>query len=55
MSRRKVTCPCGDTVFASSDAALFDAVRRHIDDEHPDRNLTDQEIYDKIATDAEDA
>lgn len=55
MARRKITCPCGDTMFAKDDSALFDVVRRHVDDNHRDLRLTDQDIRNMIANEAEDA
>lgn len=42
-------------MFAKDDSALFEIVRRHVDDEHRDLRLTDQDIRDMIAAEAEDA
>jgi len=42
-------------MFAKNDEALFDIVRRHVDDNHPDFGLTDQAIREMINKEAEDA
>jgi hypothetical protein len=54
MSHRKVTCPCGHPMFAKNDDALFEVVRRHVDDNHPELGYTDQNIRDYIAKEGED-
>jgi predicted small metal-binding protein len=53
--RRKVTCGCGDTMFARNDEELFHVVRRHVDDYHADKRYSDQDIQKLIAGEAEDA
>lgn len=55
MARRKVTCPCGHTMTARDDSALFDVVRRHVDDNHADLRMTDEQILEMIRTEAGDA
>jgi hypothetical protein len=42
-------------MFAKSDDDLFDIVRRHVDDMHPDLGLSDQDIRKMISDEAEDA
>jgi predicted small metal-binding protein len=46
---------CGDTLHAANDKELFGTVRRHIDEEHPDLNLSDDEIREVIAERAYEA
>jgi hypothetical protein len=40
---------------AKTDDKLFDAVRRHVDDDHPDLGLTDEAIQIMISDEARDA
>lgn len=42
-------------MYAKNDSELFDIVRRHVDDNHPDLGLTDQDIREMISTEGEDA
>jgi hypothetical protein len=53
--KRMVTCPCGHKMYARSDEALFDVVRRHVDDKHPEFGYSDQDVRDLISKDAQDA
>ncbi|MFL5826544.1 MAG: DUF1059 domain-containing protein [Thermoleophilaceae bacterium] len=52
---RVIECDCGATLHAANDDELFDAVRRHVDEDHPDEDLSDDQIRQKIAAQAYDA
>jgi hypothetical protein len=41
-------------MFAKNDNVLFEVVRRHVDDNHPELGYTDQAIRDYIAKEGED-
>jgi predicted small metal-binding protein len=43
---RALDCNCGQHLEAATDEELFRAVRAHIDQAHPELQLTDQEIRD---------
>jgi predicted small metal-binding protein len=45
---------CGETLSASGDDELTAAVRRHLDDEHSDQEISDDEVA-QIVSDAYDA
>jgi hypothetical protein len=50
---RAVDCPCGEYVEASTDQGLFDAMRRHADEDHPGQ-YSDPELKAIIANSAYD-
>jgi hypothetical protein len=50
---RAVDCPCGEYVEASTDQALFDDMRRHADEDHPDQ-YSDAALKTLIASSAYD-
>ena len=55
---RVIDCQCGKTVQAANDEDLAQAVRDHVEESHPDMELTDdqvQEMVEQQAYDAEDA
>lgn len=55
MPRREIICPCGHKMTAKNDEALFNVVRRHVDDEHPDLGYDDARVKKMIRDDAREA
>jgi hypothetical protein len=51
---RAIDCPCGHHFEASDDYELFRLCREHVDRDHPGMQRTDEELADRIATDAND-
>lgn len=49
---RAIDCPCGHHLEATDDAQLLRLCREHIADHHPDMQRTDEQIRERIATDA---
>jgi hypothetical protein len=52
---RVIDCDCGQTLQAANDDDLFKETRAHIDDEHPDMPLTDEQVRELVASRAYDA
>lgn len=55
---RVIDCECGKTLQAANDDDLAGVVRGHIADDHPDMEMSDDEIREFVASrayDAEDA
>ena len=55
---RVIDCDCGKTLQAGNDDDLARAVKEHVEESHPDLNLSDDqvlELIDRRAYDAEDA
>jgi len=52
---RVIDCDCGKTVHAANDEDLFDAVRGHLEEDHPEMDLDDSEIREMIDQQAYDA
>ncbi len=50
-----IDCDCGATISAVNDDELFDAVRGHLDEDHPEMDLDDHEIHELIAAQAYEA
>ncbi len=46
---RAMDCNCGQHLEAANDEELFRAVRAHVEQAHPELQLTDQEIRDLVA------
>jgi uncharacterized protein DUF1059 len=51
---RAIDCPCGHTLEAPDDEALFRAARQHIAQDHPEMDRTDEQIRERVAADAYD-
>ena len=51
---RTLPCPCGMTLTAADDEALFRLGREHADTHHADDNIPDDFIREHIATNAVD-
>lgn len=41
---RAIVCPCGHRMEAANDAELYKVVRRHVDEHHPELNLSKDDI-----------
>ena len=50
-----IDCDCGATISAVNDDELFEAVRGHLDVDHPEMDLDDDEINELIAEQAYEA
>jgi hypothetical protein len=42
---RIIDCPCGHQLQAEDDEGLFRAARRHIAEDHPDMQRTDEQVW----------
>jgi len=52
---REFACRCGETLRGDDDDALFNAIRRHADEKHPEMGMTDDRIRQGIQMMARDA
>jgi hypothetical protein len=52
---RVIDCDCGHTLQAANDDDLFKAAREHVDRDHPDMSLSDDELRNLVAEKAYDA
>lgn len=52
---RALDCDCGKHLEASDDDALAREARRHIDDAHPEMDLSDEQVRGLVADKARDA
>ncbi len=52
---RVIDCDCGKTLQAANDDDLADAVRGHIAEDHPDMELSDDQVKELVAERAYDA
>jgi predicted small metal-binding protein len=56
MSKRVIECNiCGEPLSAATDEELLGQVRRHIESEHPDSGVDEEEAREMIAREAYDA
>ena len=46
---RALDCDCGQQLEAADDEQLFENAREHVDQAHPERELSDQQIRNLIA------
>jgi hypothetical protein len=51
---RSVRCWCDELVAAEDDARLLEVLRDHVNEAHPDEQRTDDELRERIATEAEE-
>ncbi len=51
---RALDCPCGLTLIAEDDDALFVTGRRHADEHHADQNIPDDFIRGHVRDNARD-
>ena len=52
---RVIDCDCGRTLHAANDDDLFNAVRGHIEEDHPDMELDDDKVRELITAQAYEA
>ena len=52
---RVIDCDCGHTLQAANDDELFRAARQHVDQDHPDMNLSDDDVRGLVADKAYEA
>jgi predicted small metal-binding protein len=52
---RIIDCECGHTLQAANDDDLFKEARRHIEEAHPDMDLSDDQVRGLISSQAYDA
>jgi hypothetical protein len=44
-----IDCECGETLHAANDDDLFKIARAHVDEVHPDLEMTDEQIHQLLA------
>jgi predicted small metal-binding protein len=49
---RAIDCPCGHHFEAADDEELFRLCREHVDADHPEMQRSDEQIRERVATDA---
>ena len=52
---RVLDCDCGQTLQAANDDDLITQVREHVDESHPDMEMTDEQVRELVANRAYDA
>ena len=52
---RVIDCECGQTLQAANDDDLAEAVRGHIAEEHPDMEMSDDQLRELVSAQAYDA
>jgi len=52
---RVIDCQCGTTLKAANDDDLAKSVRNHVDESHPEMDLSDDQVEDMVAEEAYDA
>ena len=52
---RTMECACGERLEAQDDEALFERVREHMDREHPEKGIEDEQVRNLIKATAHDA
>jgi hypothetical protein len=52
---RVIDCDCGRTLQAANDDDLTSMVRRHVDEEHPDMELSDDQARELVSSRAYEA
>jgi Protein of unknown function (DUF1059) len=52
---RVIDCDCGQTLQAGNDEDLVKEARAHVDREHPDMRLTDEQVRELVANRAYEA
>lgn len=46
---RAMDCDCGEHLEAATDEAMFEKARRHVDQNHPEMELTDEQVQGLIS------
>jgi predicted small metal-binding protein len=52
---RVIDCECGKTLQAANDEDLAGAVRGHIEEDHPDMDMSDDQVEELVSSQAYDA
>jgi predicted small metal-binding protein len=52
---RVIDCQCGTTLKAANDEDLERSVRDHVEESHPDMDLSDDQVREMVAEQAYDA
>jgi hypothetical protein len=52
---RVIDCDCGKTLQAANDEDLADAVRGHVAEDHPDMEMSDEQVQELVTERAYDA
>ena len=52
---RVIDCECGKTLQAANDEDLARAVRDHVAEDHPDMELSDEQVQELVGSQAYDA
>jgi Protein of unknown function (DUF1059) len=52
---RVIDCECGKTLQAANDEDLAGAVRDHVAEDHPDMELSDDQVQEMVSAQAYDA
>ena len=52
---RVIDCECGKTLQAANDEDLADAVRDHVAEDHPDMELSEEQVREMVSAQAYDA
>ena len=52
---RVIDCDCGQTLQAGNDDDLFKEARAHVDQVHPDMQLTDDQVRELVSNRAYEA
>jgi len=52
---RVIDCECGKTLQAANDEDLADAVRDHVAEDHPEMDLSDDQVQEMVSAQAYDA
>ena len=52
---RVIDCDCGKTLQAANDEDLADAVRGHVAEDHPDMEMSDDQVGELVSARAYDA
>ena len=52
---RVIDCQCGTTLKAANDEDLEGVIREHVHEEHPDLELSDEQVQEMVAEQAYDA
>jgi predicted small metal-binding protein len=52
---RMIDCDCGQTLQAANDDELFGVARQHVNQEHPDMDLSDDDVRALVADKAYEA
>jgi predicted small metal-binding protein len=52
---RVIDCDCGQTLQAANDDDLVKQARAHVDEQHPDLDMSDDQVRELVSTKAYEA